>query len=94
MRRVVQSDKSFRSLAHRVADFSADYLESLSSLPSYPADVSGAKIEQIFAQDLPLEGIGTDAFDLLTRVFQFEVWYIPTWFPEVGLLLETDDSRM
>jgi glutamate/tyrosine decarboxylase-like PLP-dependent enzyme len=80
MRRVVQSDKSFRSLAHRVSDLSADYLESLSSLPSYPADVSGAKIEQIFAQDLPLEGIGTDAFDLLTQVFQYSRPASPRFF--------------
>jgi aromatic-L-amino-acid/L-tryptophan decarboxylase len=80
MRRLGQSDKSFRSLAHRIADLSADYLESLSSLPSYPADVSGAKIEQIFAQDLPLEGIGTDAFDLLTRVFQYSRPASPRFF--------------
>ena len=80
MRRLGQSDKSFRSLAHRVADFSADYVESLSNLPSYPADVSGAKLEQIFAQDLPLEGIGTDAFDLLTRVFQYSRPASPRFF--------------
>jgi aromatic-L-amino-acid/L-tryptophan decarboxylase len=70
MRRLGQSDRSFRSLAHRVADFSADYVESLSGLPAYPADVSAAKLEQIFSQELPREGIGPDAFDLLTRVFQ------------------------
>jgi aromatic-L-amino-acid/L-tryptophan decarboxylase len=80
MRRLVQSDKSFRSLAHRVADFSADYVESLSSLPSYPADVSGAILEQIFAHDLPREGIGPDAFDLLTRVFQYSRPASPRFF--------------
>ena len=80
MRRLGQSDKSFRSLAHRVADFSADYVESLSNLPSYPADVSGAKLEQIFAEDLPREGIGPDAFDLLTRVFQYSRPASPRFF--------------
>jgi hypothetical protein len=49
MRRLSQSDEGFRSLAHRVADFSADYLDLLSSLPSYPADVSSTKLEQIVA---------------------------------------------
>lgn len=80
MRRIVQSDESFRSLAHRVADFSADYVESLPSLPSYPADVNGAGLEQIFAQDLPREGIGAEAFDLLTRVFQYSRPASPRFF--------------
>jgi aromatic-L-amino-acid decarboxylase len=80
MRRLGQSDESFRSLAHRVADFSADHVESLSSLPSYPADVSGAKLEQIFAQALPREGIGPDAFDLLTTVFQYSRPASPRFF--------------
>ena len=80
MRRLGQSDKSFRSLAHRVADLSADYLESLSGLPSYPVDVSDAKIRQIFAQDLPLEGIGADSFDLLTQVFQYSRPASPRFF--------------
>ncbi|HEX5236368.1 MAG TPA: aminotransferase class V-fold PLP-dependent enzyme [Silvibacterium sp.] len=80
MGRAIQSDKSFRSLAHRVADFSADYIESLSSVPSYPADVSGAGLEQIFAQDLPREGIGPEAFDLLTRVFQYSRPASPRFF--------------
>lgn len=80
MRRLGQSDESFRSLAHRVADFSADYLDLLSSLPSYPADVSSTKLEQIVAQDLPLEGIGTEAFDLLTQVFQYSRPASPRFF--------------
>ncbi|MFL6427462.1 MAG: pyridoxal phosphate-dependent decarboxylase family protein [Acidobacteriaceae bacterium] len=80
MRRLDHSDESFRSLAHRVADFSADYLESLASLPSYPPDVSGAKIEQIFVQEVPREGMGADAFDLLTRVFQYSRPASPRFF--------------
>lgn len=80
MRRLGQSDESFRSLAHRLVDFSADYLESLSTLPSYPVDVSGAKLEQLFAQDLPHEGIGADAFDLLAQVFQYSRPASPRFF--------------
>lgn len=80
MRRLAQSDESFRSLAHRVADFSADHLESLSTLPSYPVDVSGAKLEQIFAQDLPREGIGADAFDLLAQIFHYSRPASPRFF--------------
>jgi aromatic-L-amino-acid/L-tryptophan decarboxylase len=80
MRRLGQSDESFRSLAHRIADFSADYIESLSSLPSYPVDVSSSKVEQIFAQDLPCEGIGAGAFDLLPQVFQYSRPASPRFF--------------
>ncbi len=80
MRRLGQSDKSFRSLAHRLADFSADYVESISNLPSYPADLNGSKLEQIFAQDLPRQGIGPDAFDLLARVFQYSRPASPRFF--------------
>jgi aromatic-L-amino-acid decarboxylase len=80
MRRLGQSDENFRSLAHRVADFSADYLESLPSLPSYPVDVSGAKLDRLFAQDLPREGMGADAVDLLARVFQYSRAASPRFF--------------
>jgi glutamate/tyrosine decarboxylase-like PLP-dependent enzyme len=80
MRRLAQSDENFRSLARRLADFSADYLESLSTLPSYPVDVSGAKLKQLFAQDLPREGIGADAFDLLAEVFRYSRPASPRFF--------------
>ena len=44
------------------------------------ADVRGAKLEQIFAQALPREGIGPDAFDLLTTVFQYSRPASPRFF--------------
>ena len=80
MRRLAQSDESFRVLGHRLADLSADYLESISTLPTYPADVSGATLEQIFAQDMPREGIGANAFDLLAQVFQHSRPASPRFF--------------
>jgi glutamate/tyrosine decarboxylase-like PLP-dependent enzyme len=62
--------EEFRGLAHALSDFTADYLEKLPQMSSYPADISGAKVEQLIADDLPLEGMGKAAFDLLPEIYE------------------------
>ena len=64
------SSEDFRALAHSLSDFTADYLERLPVMRSYPENISGASVEQMFAGDLPLDGMGTAAFDLLPQVFE------------------------
>ena len=60
----------FRALAHQLSDFTAEYLEALPHLRSYPATINGADVEQFFAGDPPLEGMGKSAFDKLPQVFE------------------------
>ena len=80
MRRIAQSDESFRSFASRVAAFTADYLESLPQLPSFPADATGDKVEQCFDPDAPREGMGPAAFDALGDVFHYSRPASPRFF--------------
>lgn len=69
-RSLILSDAVFRVLARELADFAADYLDTLRQLPSYPAGVTGQRTEELFAGDLPLEGMGAAAFDELPQVFE------------------------
>ena len=80
MRRLARSDEEFRSLAHRLADFSADYLDSLLDLPSFPSDASGEAVTAIFDSETPHNGIGAAAFDLLPGVFHFSRPSSPRFF--------------
>jgi glutamate/tyrosine decarboxylase-like PLP-dependent enzyme len=69
MRRLALSDEAFRSLAHGLVDFAADYLKELPRISAYPADVSGEKTESLFGGEAPLAGLGTAAFESLSQVF-------------------------
>jgi glutamate/tyrosine decarboxylase-like PLP-dependent enzyme len=80
MRNLAQSDESFRALAHRIADFTADYLGSLPGLPSYPPGVTGELVNQLFAGGAPHEGMGAAAFDLLPEVFHYSRPASPRFF--------------
>jgi glutamate/tyrosine decarboxylase-like PLP-dependent enzyme len=70
MRRLSIPTPVFRSLAHNLTEFAADYLEELPKLPAYPPDISGKRTERLFGGDLPLEGLGADAFASLSEIFQ------------------------
>ncbi len=74
------SSDTFRRLAHELSDFAADYLERLPQLPSYPPDVNGQLTEELFTGDLPQEGIGARAFDLLPKVFEYSRPSSPRFF--------------
>ena len=60
----------FRALAHSLSDFTADYLERLPGMRSYPENPSGAVVEQLFCGAVPVEGMGQAAFDLLPEIFE------------------------
>ena len=68
MRSLNLDPAEFRALAHRLSDFTADYLKKLPSLPSYPA-TTGEESMRLFDSDMPLDGMGTRAFDALGEVF-------------------------
>lgn len=80
MRSLALSSETFRALAHNLTDFTADYLERLSQLPSYPSKISGQQTEHLFGGDLPLEGIGAAAFDSLAEVFEHSRPASPRFF--------------
>lgn len=63
------SSADFRALAHSLSDFTADYLESLPEIRSYPENISGEAIEQLFSGEIPAEGIGKAAFELMPQIF-------------------------
>ena len=67
MRSLTLPAETFRALAHDLTNFTADYLERLPQLPSYPSDISGQETEQMFGGEIPLDGIGAAAFDSLLR---------------------------
>jgi aromatic-L-amino-acid/L-tryptophan decarboxylase len=68
-RSLALSSDDFRALAHSLSDFTADYLERLPLIRSYPENIRGADIDQLFSTDIPVDGIGGAAFDLLPEIF-------------------------
>jgi glutamate/tyrosine decarboxylase-like PLP-dependent enzyme len=64
------STADFRALAHSLSDFTADYLEKLPNIRSYPENINGAAVEQLFSRDIPSEGMGQAAFDLMPQIFE------------------------
>lgn len=63
------SSSQFRSLAERMAQLAADYLEHVDSLPIAPA-ISGENSVRLFDAALPEQGIGEAAFDDLPEVLR------------------------
>src|SRR5947207_6027207 len=80
MRSLTLSDQAFRALAHRLADFSADYIERLPELPSYPPGISGAQTQSLFSGEIPWQGEGDPAFDSLRDVFDLSRPASPRFF--------------
>src|SRR6266567_231442 len=80
MRSLTLSNQSFRALAHQLADFSADYLQTLAKLPSYPPGISGQETQSVFSGDITWEGQGAAAFDCLHDVFRLSRPASPRFF--------------
>lgn len=80
MRSLTLPDEAFRAFAHNLVDFSADYLEKLPQLPSYPPGVSGTQTRSLFSGEIPLEGEGAAAFDRLADVFRLSRPASPRFF--------------
>lgn len=64
------SPADFRALAHSLSDFTADYLETLPEIRSYPRDITASAVDELFSGDIPAEGMGKRAFDLLPEIFE------------------------
>ena len=79
-RQLSLSSDAFRKLAHDLSDFAADYVDRLPELPSYPLDVNGPLTETLFDDDIPIEGMGARAFDLLPKVFEYSRPSSPRFF--------------
>ena len=80
MRRLSVSSTDFCSLAGGLTRFASDYLARLSELPTYPPDVTGEVTERLFGGDVPLDGVGDQAFKLLGDVFHYSRPASPRFF--------------
>lgn len=80
MRSLSLPAESFRALAHRLSDFTADYLDKLPELRSYPQDVTGEQTEHLFTSGIPTEGSGPAVFDDLDQVFHYARPSSPRFF--------------
>src|SRR3954452_15939334 len=80
MRSLTLPDQKFRALAYQLAEFSADYLERMPQLPSYPPGISGKETEDLFTGDVPWDGQGEAAFDCLQDVFRLSRPASPRFF--------------
>lgn len=67
MSRLSVSDAEFRALAARASELAAGHLAGLDAMPAFPV-TSGAKVDALFGQPLPEQGMGAAAFDLLPEV--------------------------
>ncbi|HEY2472281.1 MAG TPA: aminotransferase class V-fold PLP-dependent enzyme [Terracidiphilus sp.] len=70
LRPLALSAADFRAIAHSLSDFTADYLQKIPEIRSYPENIRGSAVEQLFSGDVPSEGLGKAAFDLLPEVFE------------------------
>jgi len=68
-RSLTLSSDTFRTLAHQLSNFAADYLQALPQLPSYP-QISGRETEELFGGEVPWKGTGADVFEALPKVFE------------------------
>lgn len=80
MRSLNVTDQEFRALAHKLADFSAEYLAKLPELPSYPPGVSGRETQELFTGEIPWEGEGAAAFDCLEDIYRLARPASPRFF--------------
>jgi glutamate/tyrosine decarboxylase-like PLP-dependent enzyme len=61
------SSEEFRKLAEQVAELSAEWIATLDKRPVFPA-TNGAAVEELFARELPEEGMGAEALEALRDV--------------------------
>ena len=70
----------FRSLGHQLNEVVSDHLEKLPQVPSYPSRLNGQVLEGMLGGDLTIDGMGADAFGLLSEVFQYSRPASPRFF--------------
>jgi aromatic-L-amino-acid/L-tryptophan decarboxylase len=80
MRSLTLPSEAFRSLARQVTEFSADYLDRMPQLPSYPSGINGQQTQSLFDGNIPWDGQGAAAFDCLQDVFRLSRPASPRFF--------------
>ncbi|MGH9523446.1 MAG: pyridoxal phosphate-dependent decarboxylase family protein [Terriglobales bacterium] len=65
------SSLEFRQIANRMVDLAAEYLESLPSRETFPAEATGANVQALFDTPIPEKGIGFNAAEALRDVLRF-----------------------
>src|SRR6185312_6255384 len=68
MNPLVLSPEQYRQVYERITQVALVYLNSVNDLPSFPPDVSGARVEGMFSASLPEQGMGMAALDDLTDI--------------------------
>src|SRR5579862_850849 len=67
MNPLVLSQAEYESIFQRMTQLSLDYLATLADRPTFP-DVTGSETQSWFAESLPEQGLGANAFDDLGKV--------------------------
>jgi glutamate/tyrosine decarboxylase-like PLP-dependent enzyme len=62
------SNDRFRVLSARVSEFACEYLHQLPTLASFPPNVSGDEVDRMFNTEIPFDGLGESAFDVLSQI--------------------------
>jgi len=80
MRTLSVSSEKFQTLAYQLSSFASNYLSQLDRLPTYPPQSTGPQTESLFAEEIPLEGLGDHAFDSLAEIFEHSRPASPRFF--------------
>ena len=80
MPRLSLSPDEFRALAHAVSDLAAEYLETISAIPTFPNGLTGSDTERIFDTELPFEGVGSASFESLRDIIRMSRPNSPRFF--------------
>ena len=80
MPRLSLSPSEFRALAHAVSDLAAEYLETISAIPTFPNGLTGSDTEHIFDTELPFEGVGSASFESLRDIIRMSRPNSPRFF--------------
>src|SRR5215472_14144117 len=67
MNPLVLSNEEYRDAYARISQLALDFVASINERPCFP-DISGDESVRMFAQELPEEGMGPAALDLLPKV--------------------------
>jgi glutamate/tyrosine decarboxylase-like PLP-dependent enzyme len=79
MTRLDLSAEQYRKLAHRAADLTADFLQQLPDMPTFP-QTTGEVSRAAFDRPLPEAGLGEAAFDDLTKLLELSRPPSPRFF--------------
>lgn len=68
MSRLPVSSSEYRKLSNRIVDLTAEYLQNIDKLPSFP-HCSGQQTEQLFGGSSPEDGLGEASLEAMPDVF-------------------------